>query len=110
MKRDKNPSYIKIGIFTVITTLCWIILSAYRTLNSKPAPILSSKILAPFSPVLDTNKIEEMQGRIFFEEGQTQSIITQSPEPSIEPTPIPTIEPVATEEPTEATPSGEVTE
>ena len=109
MKKDKNPSYIKIGIFTVITTLCWIFFSAYRTLTSKPAPALSNQVLATFSPDLNTVKIEEMQGRIFFAEGETEPVIGQIPTPTPEPTPIPTTEPVPTEEPeATATPTEEV--
>lgn len=118
MKKDKNPNYIRIGIFTIVTALCWIFFSVYRTLTSKPAPTLSAQILAPFSPTLDIAKIDEIQGRLFFEEGQTQLIISQSPLPSptpeatVEPTPAstPTTEPVVTEGTEESTVSGEVVE
>lgn len=112
MKKDKNPNYIRIGIFTVITTLCWIFFSAYRTLTSNPAPTLSEQVLAPFNPNLDTAKIDDMESRIYFEEGQTQTVINQTPTPTPEPSPTTEPEPVPspTEVPKEATTSGEVTE
>lgn len=111
MKKDKNPGYISIGIFTIITTISWIFFSAYRTLTAKPAPTLSSQILTSFSPNLDTAQVEEMQGRIFFEEGQTQSAISQNQTPTPEPSPTaePDI-PSPTGQPEEVTTSGEVTE
>lgn len=112
MKKDKNPSYIKIGIFTVITTLCWIFFSAYRTLTSSPAPSLSTEILASFDPKLDTTRISEIESSIFFEEGQTQPVVNETATPTPEPSPTlepeTTAEPVTTQEPEQATTSGEV--
>ena|SRR3989344_4838269 len=115
MKEDKTPSYIRVGILTVITTISWIFFSAYRTLTAKPAPNVPAKVLAPFNPTLDTEKISQIEGRAFYEEGQVQSLnlATPSPTPTVEPTasPIPTPTPTETpapEEGQESTGSGEV--
>lgn len=107
MKKDKKPSYVNIGILTIITTISWVFFSAYRVLTAEPTPDIPSEVLTPFSPELDIAKIDEIQGRIFFEEGQVQTnlILPGSPEP--EPSPTPTEEPL--EESEEATESGEET-
>lgn len=96
MKRDKTPSYVKIGILTVITTIAWVFFGAYRTLTAKPAPNVPTSILNPFSSNLETDKISEIEGRIFFEEGQTSTLVVSSPSPTPE-----TEAPLETEPPLE---------
>lgn len=103
MRRDKTPSYIRLGILTVITTISWVFFGVYRTLTSKPTPTLSAEILAPFDPTLDTVKIDAMQGKTFFGEGET-SILTPTPTPSATPTASPTASPTPTGTPEEVTP------
>lgn len=103
--KDKTPSYIRLGILTIITALSWIAFNVYRILTTKPAPNVPEKVMASFSPSLDTQKIGEIESRIFFEEGEVAIINTPTPTsaPSEEPqpteTPIPTETPVPTESP-----------
>ena len=101
--REKTPSYIKVGILTVITTIIWIFLNVYRTLTIKPAPNLPAQVLASFSPELDTEKLGAIESRTFFEEEQVTSLFTATPTPTAEatinPTPIPEESPLPEETP-----------
>lgn len=103
MKKDKTPNYINIGILTVITTISWIFFSAYRTLTAKPTPNVPAKVLASLNPTLDTEKISQIEGRTFYEEGQAQglNVATPTPTPTIEPTPTPIPSPTPIPIPTE---------
>lgn len=102
MKKDKTPSYIKVGIFTVVTTLAWIFFSVYRILTTKPAPNVASQILAPFNPTLDLEKIEDMETRIYFEEGVSPLFIIEEVSPEASPTPETTPVPEDSLSPTES--------
>lgn len=98
--KEKTPSYIKVGIFTVITTILWIFFSVYRTLTARPTPNVPSQVLTPFSPTLDTAKISEIEARISFEEGQTSVFTVAPPTPTPEAEEeIPPEEPAPTETP-----------
>lgn len=101
MKKDKTPRYIKVAILTVVTTIAWIFFSAYRILTAEPTPNVPPEILAPFIPTLETEKISEIESRIFFEEGQASILIVPSPTstpeiasptPEAEPSPTPDAE------------------
>lgn len=110
MRKDKTPNYISVGIFTVITTVSWIFFSAYRILTSKATPTLSNEALASFNPNLDETEINKMEQRIFFEEGETQAVVSETPIPTPTPEVTPTSTPAPTQEGQQATPPGEVTQ
>lgn len=87
MKSQKTPSFVVIGILTVITILFWIGFSVYR-IFSKPESIETSKeILEPISPSLDTQTLDKVAQRIFFNEGEVPQnlILVPSPTPSASP-------------------------
>lgn len=113
MKDNKTPSYIKVGILTIITAFAWIFFGVYRTLTAKPTPNVPAQILEPFSSTLDTEKIGAIGAKLFFEEGQTPIFSATSPSPSPTPASQPTETPLATpvpeESPVESTGSGEIT-
>lgn len=113
MKNNKTPSYIKVGILTIITAFAWIFFGVYRTLTAKPAPNVPPQILEPFSPTLDTEKLGAIEAKVFFEEGQAPIFSATSPSPSptpeSQPTEIPLETPVPEESPIESTGSGEIT-
>lgn len=114
MKNSKTPSYIKVGILTIITTLAWIVFGVYRTLTAEPSPNIPAQVLASFSPTLDIEKISAIEARTFFDEEEISSFIIVSPSPSpspspeTTPTPTPEESPLSEETPEGSTESGEL--
>jgi len=53
MKKQKKPSFVIIGILTVITIFFWIGFSAYRALTVTPPVKVPDEILKPIAPTLD---------------------------------------------------------
>ena len=69
MRKPKPPKLVTIAITTTITIIFWIFLTLYRVLTTKPAPSVDPALLEPIDSSLDTVSLENMKGRIFFEEG-----------------------------------------
>ncbi len=118
MKKQKKPSVVVLGILTLITILLWIGLSAYRSLTAEAPAKVSSEILEPISPTLDTETLGKVGNKLFFLEQELAEIILVTPSPSPtaspEPTQLPEEQEEATESATnetdEATESGDITQ
>jgi len=75
VKNQKAPSLVTIGVLTLITVFFWIIFSVFRLLNTPTKVDVSAEILAPLSPTLDSQALEEINERLFFSDseiGETQ--------------------------------------
>lgn len=96
-KKPKLPNIVVIAILTTITVAAWIFFSLIRTVTKAPEIVVPEKVLQDLSPALDREAIDEIEQRLFFEEGEVEETII------ILTTPTPTATPEA-----EATPSGEL--
>lgn len=97
MKKTNLPSLVTISILTVITVIFWIIFSIIRIFTTEPDIKVASEVLEPIDPTLDTETLNNVQGRTFFSTGQT---ILTLPSPLPEVSPSPTATPTATSEAT----------
>lgn len=95
MSTSKAPKQVSVTIFTTITVIFWIFLGIYRILTSSPMPEIDKKLLEPINPQLDEKTLNNLEEKIFYEEGQVESpyfleesIPILSP---FSPTPYPTI-------------------
>lgn len=100
MKKPKAPQLVTVAIFTTITVIFWVFLSVYRVLTKASPPEVPAEILAPISPNLDINALNNLEGRVFFEETEvifpgpsSQTIPSPTFSPTLEPTTIPTLSP-----------------
>lgn len=97
MKKPKTPKIVTVAIFTTITIIFWVFVSLYNIITSSPDINVEAELLDPIDPTLKTESLDRLEGRIFFEEGQTTSQeILREPEVetlpekiSVEPTEIP---------------------
>ena len=97
MRKPKAPPLVTVLVFTTVTIVIWIFSSVYRALAVKPGPKVPPEILTPIDPTLDTKALEQLENRIFFEEGQitefTKNLPTPSPQgESATPSPEPTVQ------------------
>ncbi len=93
---------------TTTTIILWIFFEVYRVLTTNPQIDISSEILKPISPELDTKVLAQIEQRVYFERGETVGFSLQeaSPEAELETEPeatqsaeveISPVSPVATE-------------
>ncbi|OGM21756.1 hypothetical protein A2714_02675 [Candidatus Woesebacteria bacterium RIFCSPHIGHO2_01_FULL_38_9] len=103
MKKPRAPRLVTVAIFTTITIIFWVFFSLYKVFTSLEPANIDPKLLEPLNPILDTDALNRLEGRVFFQEGDVVAPLTV-PAPS--PTPIIVAEPLET--PTEtATDEGE---
>ena len=80
MNKPKAPRLVTVAIFTTITIIFWIFFSLYKILTSSPTVNIPEEILQPLTPTLDSQLLEGIPGRVFFEEGQViVPVVTQPP-------------------------------
>lgn len=65
MKKEKLPGVIVIFILTVITIVFWVSFRIYITVSNNKPVTVSEEILLPVDPKLDTETINQMEGRIY---------------------------------------------
>ncbi|MFH1863881.1 MAG: hypothetical protein ABIJ85_03175 [bacterium] len=97
MKKNKLPSIVTTAVLTSITIVTWIVFSVLRIFTSKPDSPVPPNILKPINGNLETNSLDTLEGKIFFENGEN---ITTLPTPTPENTVIPEETPVPEESPT----------
>lgn len=115
MKKKKAPGTVITIVLTAITVLFWAAYSTYQAIRTLPEFKVEEKLLTPFNPNLDTETLDKLPLRVYFEESQipenaleqfVKAEVEEEP-PEEEPTPSPT--PVAEEEEqSEATESGQL--
>jgi hypothetical protein len=79
MKELKAPRPVILAIFTTMTIILWVFFSVYRILTAKTTQIVPPEILEPVNPTLNTQDLEKIEGRTFFEKSE---VIPTSPTPS----------------------------
>lgn len=90
------PSVIVLTILTTITVVCWIGLSVYRTLTTKPPVNVPQTVLNPIDPSLNDQYIQRLPGRTYLDAtGSTTQITPPEDEQN---TPEPTTAPLASPE------------
>jgi len=92
MKKNKLPNIVSTAILTLIVIFTWIILSVLRIFTVKPSPVVPAEILIPVDVTLDTNSLDTLESRIFFEKGEVvipeETVLpTETPIPQISPLP-----------------------
>jgi hypothetical protein len=112
MKKIKTPNFVTIAVLTTITIVFWVLFGVYRVFTTEPSPDVPDDILEDVNPSLDTNALDALQSKLFFEEGQIGEIeFVSTVSPTETQTPTPTETPTATPEATEsATPTPTATE
>jgi len=118
MKKPPAPRLVTVAIFTTITVIFWIFFSVYQVLTQTPDIKVSPELLEPIDPTLNIKALEELSGRLHYEESDVTSpvVVVTTPTPQPEASPVPEnileITPTATssgitptEEPLEVTPT-----
>jgi len=118
MKKPPAPRLVTVAIFTTITVIFWVFFSVYTILTQIPDTKVPPELLEPIDPTLDIESLQDISGRVHFEENDVVSpiVVVSTPTPLPESSPIPdgsleltpTASPAAiipTEGPVEATPT-----
>ncbi len=86
MLKPKAPKLVTVAIFTTITVVFWVFMSLYNIITSKPPANVEPELLKPINPTLDQEALNRLEGRVFFEQGETSSplIMYESPKPTPE--------------------------
>lgn len=101
MKKPKAPRLVTVTILTTITIIFWVFTGLYEIITSTPPVEVDPEILKPLNPSLDQENLNRLEGRIYFEEGETASPIVIKPLS----TPIPQEEEISGEETEEDIPA-----
>lgn len=80
MKKPKAPKLITVAILTTITIVTWIFFSVYNVLTKKPPVTVPEEILAPVDPTLNSQALDKLENRIYFEENDVAALPTPTPE------------------------------
>ncbi|QQS39006.1 hypothetical protein IPM62_00090 [Candidatus Woesebacteria bacterium] len=70
MKNPKQPRLVTIAIMTTITVIFWVFFSVYSILTTKVAPSVSSEILAPLNPTLNSTVLNSLSDRIYVDDNE----------------------------------------
>jgi hypothetical protein len=111
-KKRKTPSFITIGILTLITVFFWIFFSIFRAFTVKPAIQVPEELLTPVNPTLDTNALNSIEEKFYLEDSQIPDI-EYGPATAPSPTPSAGAEIILETTPTpspQASPSGSLEE
>ncbi len=96
MKKPKAPRLLTVLIVTTITIVFWIFFGVYTILTTKGQVNVPPELMEPITPTLNTEALEELTKRIFFEEGAVPPppiTVDVSPTPTVEEaSPTPTLE------------------
>ncbi len=104
MKKPRAPRLVTVAIFTTITIIFWVFFSLYKVFTSLEPVSVDPKLLEPLTPTLDTNALSQLEGRVFFEEGEVAA-----PFAVASPSPTPAPEELIEETPETATNEAQVT-
>lgn len=74
MYKPKPPKLVTIAIITTITIVFWVFFGLYQVLTKKPDIEVPDVLLQEINPNLDVTTLNQLQDRLFFEEGQVSPI------------------------------------
>jgi hypothetical protein len=78
MRKPKAPKVVALAVITTATIVFWVFYGLYLTLTQRQPLAVEETVLSPLSSTLDTSVLNDLQGRTYFEKGQTTSIEIQS--------------------------------
>ncbi len=78
MKKKKQPTLVTVLTFTTITIIFWVFFSVYKVLTTTPEVNIDPQLLEPINPSLDSNSLNKLEERTFFEEGTIQNTTSQN--------------------------------
>ncbi len=84
MKKIKTPTAVTSAGLTLITIFFWAAFEVYRALTIKIPPPVPKEIVNPLDPTLDTQVLNNLSQRLFFQEGdignlEVSSLVTATP-------------------------------
>jgi hypothetical protein len=74
MYKPKPPRLVTIAVITTITVIFWVFFGLYQILTKKADVDVPQVLLEEINPTLDTTALNQIQNRLFFEEGQVEPI------------------------------------
>jgi hypothetical protein len=87
MRSPKSPRLVTIAIISTATIIFWIFFEVYRIFTTASPVNVPSELLQPINPVLDNSALQNIEGRVFFEEEEIPETPVGIPEIIIESTP-----------------------
>lgn len=73
MKKPPAPRLVTVAIFTTITVIFWIFYGVYEVLTKEQDIKVPPELLETIEPNLDTNSLETIEKRVYFEGDQSPS-------------------------------------
>ena len=73
MKKPPAPRLVTVAIFTTITVIFWIFYGVYEVLTKEQDIKVPPELLETIEPNLDTNSLETIEKRDYFEGDQSPS-------------------------------------
>lgn len=108
-KKLKTPTLVTTAVLTLITVIFWVAFEVYRTLTTKPAPVVPAEIIAPLNPTLDEATLNKLKLRINLSDDEVGNLVAGTPVPVATEIPTPVASesatPVASQSATTPTPS-----
>jgi len=83
MKKNKLPSLVTTLILTLITSVFWVSLSAYRAFTAKPSDSVPKEISDPIVLTLDQTAIKKIESGIFLDSSQVPENVVTAPSPTV---------------------------
>ncbi len=74
MYKPKPPQLVTIAVITTITLIFWVFFGLYEILTKKTEVDVPPALLEELTPTLDTTTLNQIQNRLYFEEGQVDAI------------------------------------
>lgn len=108
MKKIKPPKIVVVVSLTTITIIFWVFYSLYNVLTKNPPLKVPEDLLAPINPELDTETLDSISERVFFEKEEINIILTPTPTPVETTIPTPPTPTTTVEEIEEATPTATI--
>lgn len=68
-----------ISVITTITIAVWIAIDVYRVLNKSEVPPAARKQIEPLDPKLDTDVLDQLEQRGFYDFSATETMETLTP-------------------------------
>jgi hypothetical protein len=74
MYKPKPPKLVTIAVITTITVIFWVFFGLYEILTRQSEIDVPQALLQEIDPSLDTTVLNQIQSRLFFDEGQVEPI------------------------------------
>lgn len=85
MRRLNPPKLVTVAVFTTITIIFWIFFSVYNILTTDSQVDVDQRLLQPIDPNINTEILEVVSDRRYYDFGGDPSLGNQLPEEAQEP-------------------------